>query len=96
MSNSGSWEPLVFTITLYSSAMIYIKWFLFLFLAVDMKSGTGEIYRGDPKNKKADCTMIMDDADMVAMATGKLNGQQVYMLPLTKWSLIKCIIYFHV
>ena len=42
-----------------------------------MKSGDGEVYRSEPKNKKADCTMIMDDDVMVSMATGKLNGQQV-------------------
>lgn len=42
-----------------------------------MKSGSGEIYRDVPKNKKADCTMIIEDDNMVDMASGKLNGQQV-------------------
>lgn len=46
---------------------------------VDMKSGDGEIYRSEPKKQKADCTMIIDDGDMVKMATGKLNGQQAFL-----------------
>ncbi|CAG2255325.1 HSD17B4 [Mytilus edulis] len=46
---------------------------------VDMKSGSGEIYRDVPKNKKADCTMIIEDDNMVDMASGKLNGQQAFM-----------------
>ncbi|XP_076102717.1 peroxisomal multifunctional enzyme type 2-like [Mytilus galloprovincialis] len=46
---------------------------------VDMKSGSGEIYRDVPKNKKADCTMILEDDNMVDLASGKLNGQQAFM-----------------
>ena len=41
-----------------------------------MKTGGG-VYKGDPKGVKADCTLTIDDKNMVDMASGKLNGQQV-------------------
>merc|ERR1712098_405475 len=45
---------------------------------VDLKSG-GEkvVYKG--KADKADCTLSLKDDDFLAMATGKLNGQQAFM-----------------
>jgi len=46
---------------------------------VDLKSKPGEIYLGEPHGKKADCMLTLDDADMVALATGKLNAQKAYM-----------------
>ncbi|KAK3096921.1 hypothetical protein FSP39_004769 [Pinctada imbricata] len=49
----------------------------------DMKTGAG-VYRGDPKGAKADCTLIIDDKNMVDMASGKLNGQQAFMKGLLK------------
>ena len=55
---------------------------MLLLIAVDMKSGDGEIYRSEPKKQKADCTIIIDDGDMVKIATGKLNGQQVWYVAM--------------
>jgi len=46
---------------------------------VDLKVKPGEIYLGEPRGKKADCTLTLDDADMVALVTGKLNAQKAYM-----------------
>lgn len=34
---------------------------------VDLKVKPGEIYSGEPKGNKADCTLTLDDADMVAL-----------------------------
>lgn len=41
-----------------------------------MKTGAG-VYKGEPKQGKADCTLTIDDKNMVDMASGKLNGQTV-------------------
>lgn len=41
-----------------------------------MKTGGG-VYRGGPKQGKADCTMTIDDEAMMDMASGKLDGQTV-------------------
>ena len=41
-----------------------------------MKTGGG-VYKGEPKQGKADCTLSIDDKNMVDMASGKLNGQTV-------------------
>lgn len=46
------------------------------FVAADMKTGAG-VYKGEPKQGKADCTLTIDDKNMVDMASGKLNGQTV-------------------
>lgn len=46
---------------------------------VDLKAKPGDIYKGEPKDKKADVTLTLEDADMVALVTGKLNAQRAYM-----------------
>ncbi|KAK6179329.1 hypothetical protein SNE40_011716 [Patella caerulea] len=47
---------------------------------VDMKSSkSGEIYRGEPKGKKADCILTVDDGNMVDITTGKLPAPQAFM-----------------
>ena len=38
---------------------------------VDLKTGNGEIKKGEGK---ADCTIMIGDDDMEALASGKLNG----------------------
>lgn len=42
-----------------------------------MKSGDGAIYRGEPAQGKADCTITIADGDLVQLVTGKLNAQEV-------------------
>uniref|UniRef100_A0A8W8HP19 Peroxisomal multifunctional enzyme type 2 n=1 Tax=Magallana gigas TaxID=29159 RepID=A0A8W8HP19_MAGGI len=49
----------------------------------DMKTGAG-VYKGEPKQGKADCTLTIDDKNMVDMASGKLNGQTAFMKGLLK------------
>eukprot|EP00105_Crassostrea_gigas_P009550 XP_011424543.1 PREDICTED: peroxisomal multifunctional enzyme type 2 isoform X1 [Crassostrea gigas] len=49
----------------------------------DMKTGGG-VYKGEPKQGKADCTLTIDDKNMVDMASGKLNGQTAFMKGLLK------------
>nr|XP_022331335.1 peroxisomal multifunctional enzyme type 2-like [Crassostrea virginica] len=49
----------------------------------DLKMGGG-VYKGEPKQGKADCTLTIDDKNMVDMATGKLNGQTAFMKGLLK------------
>merc|ERR1712039_657747 len=44
---------------------------------LDLKNGSGEAKAGE--DSKADCTITMADADMVAMAEGKLDGMQAFM-----------------
>ncbi|XP_057365697.1 peroxisomal multifunctional enzyme type 2-like [Daphnia carinata] len=46
---------------------------------VDLKAKPGNIYQGKPKGNKADCSLTLEDADMVALVTGKLNAQKAYM-----------------
>jgi len=46
---------------------------------VDLKVKPGEIYLGEPRGNKADCTLTLEDADMVGLVTGKLNPQKAYM-----------------
>lgn len=52
---------------------------LLLSLAVDLKNGSGSIYQGEPRTgTKAGCTLTISDENFIALASGKLNGQQVY------------------
>ncbi|CAK0904572.1 unnamed protein product [Prorocentrum cordatum] len=44
---------------------------------VDLKNGAGEC--GFSEHEKADVTITMADADLVAMADGKLDGMQAFM-----------------
>jgi 3-hydroxyacyl-CoA dehydrogenase/3a,7a,12a-trihydroxy-5b-cholest-24-enoyl-CoA hydratase len=46
---------------------------------VDLKSGDGEIYEGEPKKDKAGCTLTIEDSNMMPLVTGKLNPQQAFM-----------------
>ncbi|XP_064607862.1 peroxisomal multifunctional enzyme type 2-like [Liolophura sinensis] len=46
---------------------------------VDLKTGSGSVYRGEPKQGKAGCTLTLADSDLVAMVSGKLNPQQAFM-----------------
>ena len=43
---------------------------------VDAKNNVG-VRQGKPP--KADCTIAISDADMVALSTGKLNGMSAFM-----------------
>ena len=45
---------------------------------VDAK-GTEGVKSAVPPATKADCTITISDDNMVAMATGKLNGMQAFM-----------------
>merc|ERR1712194_220460 len=44
---------------------------------LDLKNGSGSATVGE--DPKADCTITIADADMVAMAEGKLDGMQAFM-----------------
>ncbi|KAL5005553.1 hypothetical protein ScPMuIL_019009 [Solemya velum] len=44
---------------------------------LDMKKG--DVYRGEPRENKAQCTITVNDEDMMALAQGKLNAQQAFM-----------------
>mmetsp|Transcript_56861 Transcript_56861/g.90036 ORF Transcript_56861/g.90036 Transcript_56861/m.90036 type:complete len:111 (+) Transcript_56861:74-406(+) len=43
---------------------------------LDLKNGSGAAKAGE---EAADCTITMADADLVAMAEGKLDGMQAFM-----------------
>jgi putative sterol carrier protein len=44
---------------------------------VDLKNGSGSVKSG--KEPKADCTITIKPDDFLALASGKLNGQQAFM-----------------
>ncbi|KAK7067870.1 hypothetical protein SK128_015783 [Halocaridina rubra] len=47
---------------------------------LDLKTPPGSIYEGEPKSGvKPDVTLTLDDEDMVALVTGKLNPQKAFM-----------------
>ncbi|XP_033124168.1 peroxisomal multifunctional enzyme type 2-like [Anneissia japonica] len=43
------------------------------------KAPSGEVYKGEPKTGKADCTVTIADEDFVGLVTGKLVPQQAFM-----------------
>ena len=45
---------------------------------VDLKNGSGSVYKGKAK-PKADMTMTVSADDFVKMSTGSLNAQQAFM-----------------
>jgi 3-hydroxyacyl-CoA dehydrogenase/3a,7a,12a-trihydroxy-5b-cholest-24-enoyl-CoA hydratase len=47
---------------------------------VDLKSGNGKVYEGEPKDgAKPTTTLTLDDDDMVKLVGGQLNPQQAFM-----------------
>lgn len=40
---------------------------MFVTLVVDLKARPGDIFKGEPKANKADCTLTLEDEDMVAL-----------------------------
>ena len=44
---------------------------------LDLKNGSGDAKAGE--DAKADCTITIADADLIAMADGKLDGMQAFM-----------------
>ncbi|XP_049787799.1 peroxisomal multifunctional enzyme type 2 isoform X1 [Schistocerca cancellata] len=44
---------------------------------IDLKKG--KLYKGDPQGTKADCTITIEDQDLVDMAKGTLNPQVAFM-----------------
>lgn len=46
---------------------------------LDLKNGTGDLYRGPIKEGKAHCTLTIDDDDMLSMVTGKLDARKAFM-----------------
>lgn len=45
----------------------------------DMRNGGKGVYRGPASgDKKADCTLTLSDEDFIGLATGQLNGQQLF------------------
>ncbi|KAI8518936.1 SCP2 sterol-binding domain-containing protein 1 [Branchiostoma belcheri] len=45
---------------------------------VDLKTGSGSVYKGTPKQGKPDTTITMSDDDFIALVSGKLNGQTAF------------------
>ncbi|KAG7160939.1 Peroxisomal multifunctional enzyme type 2-like [Homarus americanus] len=47
---------------------------------LDLKNGPGSVYEGTPINgEKPSVTLTLEDDDMVALVTGKLNAQKAFM-----------------
>nr|XP_053653912.1 peroxisomal multifunctional enzyme type 2-like [Cherax quadricarinatus] len=47
---------------------------------LDLKHGPGSVYEGAPRNgEKPNVTLTLEDDDMVALVTGKLNAQKAFL-----------------
>ncbi|XP_071540167.1 peroxisomal multifunctional enzyme type 2 isoform X2 [Panulirus ornatus] len=47
---------------------------------LDLKNGPGLVYEGAPRNgEKPDVTLTLEDDDMVALVTGKINAQKAFI-----------------
>ncbi|EDO32836.1 predicted protein [Nematostella vectensis] len=46
---------------------------------VDLKTPGGAVFTGPPKGGKPDTTITCEDEDLISMATGKANPQQLFM-----------------
>ena len=46
---------------------------------VDLKNGAGSVTVGPCKQGKPDCSITVDDDDLVSIAMGKANPQQLFM-----------------
>ena len=63
-------------VCVYVYAHVYV--WVCMCVAVDMKEGKpGEVYEGQPRSGKADCTLTIEDGNFLALHTGKLAPQQV-------------------
>lgn len=65
-------------------------WFAFDFLsnsvssAIDLKSGSGELYQG-PARGKADTIFTLADEDFMDLVLGKMNPQKVWITGINKF-----------
>ncbi|EGD72855.1 hydroxysteroid dehydrogenase 4 [Salpingoeca rosetta] len=46
---------------------------------VDLKKGSGEIYRGQPKSGRPGCTLTLSDDDFAQLVDGKLDPMKAFM-----------------
>lgn len=46
---------------------------------VDLKTGVGSIIQGTSSKVKPDCVITLDDDDLIGIAMGKANPQQLFM-----------------
>lgn len=46
---------------------------------VDLKTGSGSVTQGTSSKTKADCVITLDDDDLIGIASGKANPQQLFM-----------------
>jgi 3-hydroxyacyl-CoA dehydrogenase/3a,7a,12a-trihydroxy-5b-cholest-24-enoyl-CoA hydratase len=46
---------------------------------LDLKTGTGAVIEGSSSSLKPDCTITVSDDDLIGLAAGKLNAQQLFM-----------------
>ncbi|KAL3199158.1 hypothetical protein MRX96_014122 [Rhipicephalus microplus] len=46
---------------------------------LDLKNGKGAVYKGSPKDGKANCVITIEDEDMFNMAVGQLDPQRAFM-----------------
>lgn len=46
---------------------------------VDVKNGAGSVTEGPCRQGKPDCSITVEDDDLVAIATGKVDPQQLFM-----------------